>query len=104
MKILASMNTLSPSSSSAKVIFQLFVFRDPAERLLVERQSRPRILDGCYRSLCLFHICHAVLFDPFLHEEERLLSFTGWQPLQLRDDSFLKSHCLTSPANRFKLL
>jgi hypothetical protein len=49
-KILASINTLAPSSNSAKVIFQLFVFRDPAERLLIERQGYPGILDDCYRS------------------------------------------------------
>src|SRR2546428_9906950 len=96
MKILASMNTLSPSSSSAKVIFQLFVFRDPVERLLIERQCRPGVLDDRYRSLRLFHIRRAVLFDPLVNEEEDFFSLACRQPLQLRDNCFLKSHCITS--------
>ena len=34
----------------------------------------------------------AVRCNPFIDQDEQLLSFTFWQLLQLRNDCFLKSH------------
>jgi hypothetical protein len=84
---------------SAKLIFQLFVFGNPAQRLLIERDRRPRALDSRHSSLDIARVSGAVLFNPCIDQHEQLLSFTFWQLLQLRNDYFLKSHGSPSPVN-----
>ena len=88
------MNTWPPSCKSAKLIFQLFVFGDLAQRLLIESDRRPSALDSHHCSLDISRISRAVLFDPCIDQDEQLLSFTFWQLLQLRNDYFLKSHSI----------
>jgi hypothetical protein len=102
MKILASINTRSPSCRSAKVIFQLFVFSDPAQRLPIERDRRPGALDSRDGLLDIARVSRAVLFDPCIDEDEQLLSFMFRQLLQLRNDYFLKSHGIPSKDLSFK--
>src|SRR6266487_151013 len=104
MKILASINTRSPSRRSAKVIFQLFVFSDPAQCLLIESDRRPGALDSRDGLLDIARISRAVLFDPCIDEDKQLLSFMFWQLLQLRNDYFLKSHGIPSAVNAPNLL
>src|SRR5258706_6179163 len=99
MKILASTNTRSPSRKSAKLIFQLFVFGDPVQRLLIESYSSPGTLDSRHGPLDISCVYRAVLFDPGIDQDEKLLSFIFWQLLQLRNDYFLKSHGITSSVN-----
>jgi hypothetical protein len=84
---------------SAKLIFQLFVFGDPAQRFLIERDSRPGALDSRHGLLDIARVSRAVLFNPCIDQHEQLLSFTFWQLLQLRNDYFLKSHGIPSPVN-----
>jgi hypothetical protein len=84
---------------SAKLIFQLFIFGDPAQRFLIERYSRPGAPDSRHCSLDIARIRRAVLFDPCIDQDEKLLSFVFWQLLQLRNDYFLKGHGIPSPVN-----
>src|SRR5262249_25768757 len=104
MKILASINTRSPSCRSAKVIFQLFVFSDPAQRLLIESDRSPGALNSRHGLLDIARGSRAILFDPCIDEGEQLLSLMFWQLSQLRNDYFLKSHGIPSTVNTPNLL
>jgi hypothetical protein len=84
---------------SAKLIFQLFVFGNPTQRLLIERDSRPSALDSRHSSLDIARVSGAVLLNPCIDQHEQLLSFTFRHLLQLRNDYFLKSHGILSPVN-----
>jgi hypothetical protein len=84
---------------SAKLIFQLFIFGDPAQRFLIERYRRPGASDSRHGSLDIARSSCAVLFDPYIDQDEQLLSFVFWQLLQLRNDDFLKGHGIPSPVN-----
>src|SRR2546422_11502011 len=99
MKTLASMNARSPSRKSAKLIFQLFVFSDPAQRLLIESYRSPGALDSRHCLLDIARIIRVVLFDPCIDQDEKLLSCIFWQLLQLRNDYFFKGHSVTSAVN-----
>src|SRR5262249_724364 len=96
IKILASINTRSPSRRSAKVIFQLFVFGDPAQRLLIESYRRPSALDSRQGLLDIAWVNRTVLFDPCIDADEQLLSCMFRQLLQLRNDYVLKRHDIPS--------
>jgi hypothetical protein len=104
MKMLASIHTRSPSRRSAKVIFQLFVFSDPAQRLLIESDRSPGALDSRHSLLDIARVSRAVLFDPCIDEGEQLLSLMLWQLLQLHNDCFFKSHGIPSAVNTPNLL
>src|SRR5262245_47911903 len=98
------MNTRSPSRKSAKLIFQLFVFGDPAQRFLIESYRSPGALDSLHCSLDISWISRVVLFDPCIDQDEQLLSFVFWQLLQLRNDYFLKSHGIPPAVNASNFL
>ena|SRR5262249_38585220 len=68
----------NPSRKSAKLIFQLFVFGDSVQRLLIERDRCPGALYSRYSSLDISCISHAMLFDPCINQDEELLSFVFW--------------------------
>ena len=87
-----------------QVIFQLFVFGNPAQRLLIESDRRPGALDSRDGLLDIARVSRAVLFDPCIDEGEQLLSFMFWQLLQLHNDYFLKSHGIPSAVNAPNLL
>jgi hypothetical protein len=78
---------------------QLFVFRDPAQRLLIERDRGPGALDSRHGLLDIARVSRAVLFDPCIDQDEQLLSCIFWQLLSLRNHYFRKSHELTSSVN-----
>ena len=49
-------------------------------------------LDSRHGLLDISRVSRAVRCNPFIDQDEQLLSFTFWQLLQLRNDCFLKSH------------
>src|SRR5882724_1568221 len=104
MKILASMNTRSPSRKSAKLIFQLFVFGDPAQRLLIESYCRPGALDSRHCLLDISRVSRTMLIDPCIDQDKKFLPFVFWQLLQLCNDCFLKSHGVPPAVNASNFL
>src|ERR671924_2304970 len=104
MKMLASIKTRPPSRMSAKLIFQLFVFGDPAQRFLIKCDSCPGALDSRHGSLDISRITRAALFDPCINQDEKLPSFLFWQLLQLRNNDFLKAHGIPSAVNAPNIL
>src|SRR5215831_16260731 len=93
------MNTRSPSRTSAKFIFQFFVFGDPTQRVRLKRDRGPGALHSREGALDIADVRRTMLFDPCIDQGEELLSCIFWQLLQLRNDDFLKSHGILPAVN-----